>query len=220
MKQLLCERLMSLSGGTQGIINTLETSHSQDFYLSDQKACEACKKKFKQRAACNEQTLRVNVQSPVMVFDWEKFLTQYQIDENPRCDYLLYGPDETHRRIAFCDLSCLEDKYVGQKRAKVKVQAEESIIRWTEDLCLSVDLPTYAIREVVFGRRNPSVQPITSRLEQAESAFLQSRSTQETIIRTAQIVNGLSYDFVEVPYDAAYVWDESMPDISAYTDNA
>lgn len=219
MKQLLCERL-SLSGVSKDLINAFETSHSQDFYLSDHKACAACKKKFVQRANCDEHTLRVNVQSPVMVFDWDQFLTQNQIDGDPRCDFLMYGPDETHRRIAFCDLSCLEDKYVGQKRAKVKVQAEESIIRWTKDLCLSVDLVTYAIREVVFGRRNPLAKPITPRLEQAESAFLQSCSTQKAIIRTAQIVNGLSYDFVEVPYDAAYVWDESMPDISAYTDNA
>ena len=70
--------------------------------------------------------------------DFEKYVNQFDntvAAMRDRCDYLLVDATDEHNKIAFCDLTCSEEKYVNPndgkyplgKRAKASSQMRKSL---------------------------------------------------------------------------------------------
>ena len=158
----------------------------------------------------------------VSVLNFEEYITQFshtQLDVTKRCDYLLFDDSNHHQKIAFCDLTCSESKWVEKnngfcpegKRAYATYQMKQSIECLLNEPLLSVDLLTFIEKVCIFGWREynvpeaataPQRKSFTSNLE----AFLTTPSNMAKILKTDTKCLGHHFIFVQVKYPTVYPW--------------
>lgn len=185
------------------------------FALTDEKSCGKCE--FKE--TCDHKVLCVETNTPLSVLWFEKFVSQF--DDTPatfgkRCDYLIYDEMEFKHRIAFCELSCIENKYVEPnegihpegKRALAYRQMELSLEALLSNNLLMYEIMTYSSKEAVFGWRERSQEEnYNDDASSSMTIFMQTPDSDEAFLISQTRVMGHHFSFVEVKYPGRYKWN-------------
>lgn len=188
--------------------------------FSDDKACMQCHQRFPERATCNEENLKVDFgNKSVISINFESYISQFdhtkaQITE--RCDYLLVD-DKEHAKIAFCDLTCSEEKYVNDdtirfrlgKRAKAIRQVRNSLEQLLRVALFDHYLLTFPQKVGLFGWRDYNATSDIDDMTSAEKSmltFMKTPSSMSQTLRTECMVVGHNFEFVQVKYPTVYIW--------------
>ena len=81
--------------------------------FADNKACTECENSG--RKICDDEVvLRLNSENPLAIVNLEDFFTKFDGNAlssvRDKCDLMLY--DNVHNRLAFCEMTCTQEKYV------------------------------------------------------------------------------------------------------------
>ena len=189
--------------------------------LSDSRACDDCQKLRPQRNHCNRVNLRVDTSTiPIKVVDFEKYINQFDgtvAAMRDRCDYLLVDASLEHVKVAFCDLTCSEEKYVNPndgkytmgKRAKASEQMRRSLEYLMRVPPLAHYLLTFPKKVCLFGWRDYSVPDVTPQRGNAVRnmlAFMKTPSSKSGTLTKAVPIVGHGFSFVQVKYPAVHQW--------------
>lgn len=202
-------------------VNIVNKSGSYSF--TDTTACERCHQVKSERSDCNKLQLNVDFGNKLIaVLNFEEYIKQF--DNTPaaigeRCDYLFVDDTEDHAKIAFCDLSCIEEKWVEPnqgshpegKRAKVARQMVLSIEALLKSPLLAGYILTFASKVCIFGWReygvpDAPVQAARCNVVQNLLAFGTTPSSMTQQLTTKQPVVGHNFNFVQVKYPSVYRW--------------
>ena len=190
--------------------------------LSDNKACDDCQELRSQRAQCDRVNLRVNTSAKsIEIVDFEKYVNQFDNTAaamKDRCDYILVDASEGHNKIAFCDLTCSEEKYVNPnsgkyplgKRAKAAMQMKRSLESLLVEPLLKLYILTFPEKVCLFGWRDyvvpTDVAPKRGDAARNMLAFMNTPSSKSgTLSQTVPVV-GHGFKFVQVKYPTVYQW--------------
>ncbi len=191
------------------------TLYKESFYLSDQKACRMCNTVRPYKDDCDEENLRVEVKKDeeVTVINFEAFLNQFAnaLDKYSlkRCDYILVDDTDSHRKFAFCDLTCSASKYVEGatgKRAKAMLQMKESLKSLLTVDVLNQYVLTFQKKVFLFGWREspmPKDEPRRNDPLANMSVFNRTPSSES---RTLEYEVFYGFSFIQVKYPARYQW--------------
>lgn len=197
------------------------TSRAGLVELSDAKACDECQRNRPQRNHCNRVNLRVNTDAKAIeIVDFEKYIDQFDNTKGTmkdRCDYLLVDASVGHRKIAFCDLSCSEEKYVNPndgkysmgKRAKAAEQMRKSLERMLQEPLLCHYILTFPSKVCLFGWREyevPDVTPQRGNAIRNMQAFMRTPSSKSGSLTHVVSIIGYGFQFVQVKYPTVYQW--------------
>ncbi len=189
--------------------------------LSDPKACDECLDSRPQRQNCNRVNLLVDTAAnPVEIVDFEKYIKQFDNTAaamKERCDYLFVDGSSHHHKIAFCDLTCSEEKYVvpndGKypmgKRAKASEQMRKSLEHLLQEPLTAEYLLTFPVKVCLFGWREytvPDVEPKRGDAARNMLAFMNTPSSKTGVLTKDVPVIGHNFSFVQVKYPAVYQW--------------
>ena len=189
--------------------------HNKSFTLSDQKACAACKGGRPERMHCNEETLRIKLPKgeTVTTVNFEKYLNQFgnKLDRYKiqRCDYLILDDSESHRKFAFCDLTCSDHKYVdGQagKRAKVFKQMKGSLESLLKVDVLNQYILTFQDKVFLFGWREFLISDTEPERNNPLSNMGTFCQTPSAMSGTLEYQPYKGFVFIQVKYPAEYQW--------------
>lgn len=224
MRHLLAQRFPSEFGLNPDTITLLLEVKKGSFTLSDSKACTACKAVPSRtgRVSCNEEILNIQSSVDVAVLDFERYIQQFSktsLGIRDVCDYLLFDESNNHRKIAFCDLTCSDEKWVEPntgmypegKRAKVKSQMLKSLEYLLKEYLLAVDILTFADKVCLFGWRdfdNPEVNtvaPVHDNAKKNMQVFGRTPSSMAKQLTSEKTILGHGFFFVQVKYP--YVYD-------------
>lgn len=223
MRHLLAQRFPTEFGLNPNTITLPLSVLSGSFTLSDSKACTACKAMPSRvdRVSCNEENLNVHSTSDVAVLDFEKYIAQFfkkNISINI-CDILLFDESINHHKIAFCDLTCSDEKWVlpnagiycpEGKRAKVKTQMMDSLEYLLKEPLLAVNILTFAEKICLFGWRDydhPDVDaltPVHNNVGQNMQVFGRTPSSRAKQLTSENMILGHEFSFVQVKYPSVY----------------
>ena len=191
--------------------------------LSDNKACDDCQKlRRPQRTLCDRVNLRVNTSAKsIEIVDFEKYVNQFDHTAaamSDRCDYILVDASVAHKKIAFCDLTCSEEKYVNPnsgkyplgKRAKAASQMKRSLESLLKEPLLANYILTFPEKVCLFGWRDYAVPTnITPKRGDAARnmlAFMNTPSAKSGTLSQVMPVVGHGFRFVQVKYPTVYQW--------------
>lgn len=221
MRHLLAQRFPTEYGLNPNTITLPLEVKKGSFILSDSKACTACKASRTNRGACDEENLNIRSSVDVAVLEFESYIQQFKktsLSIKGVCDYLLFDESNNHRKIAFCDLTCSDEKWVNPntgrypegKRAKVKSQMLDSLeYLLTEDL-LKVAILTFADKVCLFGWRdfdNPAVNtvvPVHNNVRKNMQVFGRTPSSMAKQLTFEKTILGHGFSFVQVKYPSVY----------------
>lgn len=189
--------------------------------MNDSKACDECLKLRPYRKSCDKVNLRLDTSEvAVEIVDFEKYANQF--DNMPammkdRCDYIIVDRAPRHEKIAFCDLTCSEEKYVNPnegayplgKRAKAFKQMKCSLDRLLQEPMLAQYILTFPEKVCLFGWRDyMSVVAKPQRGKAASNmlAFVNTPSSRSGILTQKVYEVGNGFSFVQVKYPAIYKW--------------
>lgn len=196
------------------------------FTLSDEKACERCHQMPERadRAGCNTEMLKIDTNNKaVTIVEYERYIEQFantEADIRERCDYLLVDDTETHRKIAFCDLTCMKECWVEPntgtaypegKRAKARQQMKTSIENMLDESLMAEYILTFHEKVCVFGWREYDVpaapiSPQRGNVLQNMQAFATTPSNMARSMMSHQNIVGHGFTFMQVKYPNVYVW--------------
>lgn len=190
--------------------------------LSDAKACDDCQELRPQRIACTKVNLRVNTSdNSIDIVDFEKYANQFDNTAaamKDRCDYILVDASIGHNKIAFCDLTCSEEKYVNPndgkyplgKRAKAAMQMKKSLESLLAEPLLATCILTFPERVCLFGWRDyavpADVTPQRGNAARNMLAFMNTPSAKSGTLSQLVPVVGHGFKFVQVKYPTVYQW--------------
>ena len=190
--------------------------------LSDSKACDNCQKSRPQRAQCDRVNLRVNTSDKsIVIVDFEKYVNQFDNTAaamKDRCDYILVDASEAHNKIAFCDLTCSEEKYVNPndgkyplgKRAKAVMQMMKSLESLLVEPLLANYILTFPEKVCLFGWRDyavpADVTPKRGNAARNMVAFMNTPSAKSGTLNQVMPVVDHGFKFVQVKYPTVYQW--------------
>lgn len=220
IKELLQQRYPSEYGLPCNKIKVNYQNLRNSAVFSDKKACAQCHQRFPERVACNEENLKIDFDNNTVIsIDFESYIGQFdntkaQIAE--RCDYLLVD-DEEHTKIAFCDLTCSEEKYVNDdikcfrlgKRAKAIKQVKSSLEQLLRVTLFDHYLLTFPQKVGLFGWRDYNATDTIVGKKSAEDSmltFMKTPSSMAQILRTECVVIGHNFEFIQIKYPAVYKW--------------
>lgn len=155
---------------------------------------------------------------PVEVLNFERFISQFDrtsAEIKERCDYLLYDNDENSRKIAFCELTCSETKYVEPnesneyregKRAKAYNQMLKSLEALLGVSLLNTHILTFQKKHCVFGWREPIASGQMDAAAASMNAFGITPSSTSELLYTSVFVVGHGFTFIQVKHPALYEW--------------
>ena len=121
------------------------------------------------------------------------------------------------RKIAFCDLTCSDPKYINPggstkypqgKRNYILEQIEDTSKWLMSDLMIYHCLSTATCRQIIIGIRHNNIQ-VTSSPATAMKAFTQTPSSTANSLTTKQIIKSISFDIVEITYPTPLEWCHS-----------
>lgn len=188
---------------------------SKSFALSDEKACTACKGNRRGREECNEETLRVELApgEAVTVVNFEEYLGQFgnKLDKYKmqRCDYLILDDSDSHRKFAFCDLTCSDQKYVDGptgKRAEVVKQMKSSLESMLKVDVLNHYILTFRDKVFLFGWREFAIPRMALRRNDPLSSISAFCKTPSAESGTLEYAPHKGFAFIQVKYPAGYRW--------------
>lgn len=198
------------------------TTHEGLVELSDTKACDVCQKVRPQRTQCNRVNLKVDTSAqPIEVVDFEKYVNQFDntvAAMRDRCDYILVDASVAHNKIAFCDLTCSEEKYVNPnsgkyplgKRAKAASQMKTSLKRLLDVPLLAHYILTFPEKVCLFGWRDYAVSadvtPQRGNVARNMLAFMNTPSGKSGTLSQIVPVIDHNFKFVQTKYPAIYQW--------------
>lgn len=190
--------------------------------LSDAKACDDCQELRPQRIPCNKVNLRVNTSAKsIGIVDFEKYANQFDNTAaamKDRCDYILVDASVGHNKIAFCDLTCSDEKYVNPnngkyplgKRAKAAMQMKKSLETLLVEPLLATYILTFPERVCLFGWRDytvpADVTPQRGNAARNMLAFMNTPSAKSGTLSQSVSVVGHGFKFVQVKYPTVYQW--------------
>lgn len=189
--------------------------------LNDSKACDECLRLRPYRKACDKVNLRLDTSGATLeIVDFEGDANQ--LDNTPaslreRCDYILVDGTSRHDKIAFCDLSCSEEKYVSPnngayplgKRAKAFEQMKRSLERLLQEPMLAQYILTFPNKVCIFGWRDytsTNAKPQRGNVASNMLAFVNTPSARSGFLSQAVYEVGHGFSFVQVKYPAIYKW--------------
>lgn len=203
-------------------VNIDMTIHRGLVELLDAKACDDCQELRPQRISCNKVNLRVNTSAKcIEIVDFEKYANQFDNTAaamNDRCDYILVDASEGHNKIAFCDLTCSDEKYVNPndgkyslgKRAKAAMQMKKSLESLLVEPLLATYILTFPERVCLFGWRDyavpADVTPQRGNAARNMLAFMNTPSAKSGTLSQSVPVVGHGFKFVQVKYPTVYQW--------------
>lgn len=223
--QLLQERFPNNYGIDTTHVSVPASVHIGTFALTDNKACEDCHQQLGRidRRNCDEEILKIGSNGQeVTVVNFEKYISQF--DGTPanireRCDYLLVDDTENHRKIAFCDLTCSDGKWVEPntgkysegKRAKAKKQMMASIKTLLNVPLLDHAILTFAEKICLFGWREyefPEVPTLPQRRNVIHNmqAFMTTPSAMARQLRQKMDIAEHGFLFIQQKYPNVYNW--------------
>lgn len=197
------------------------TTHAGLVELADPKACDDCQELRPQRAQCDRVNLRMDTSAKsIEIVDFEKYISQFDgtaAAMKDRCDYLFVDASPEHTKIAFCDLTCSEEKYVNPndgkypmgKRAKAAEQMKKSLERLLQEPLMAHYILTFPDKVCLFGWRDYSVEDVTPQRGNAARnmlAFMNTPSAKSGTLTKDVPVIGNHFSFVQVKYPAVYQW--------------
>lgn len=204
-------------------ISTFDTP----FILTDHKSCNQCHLNSQRadRNDCNEEILKINPSGKtVSVINFEDYIVQFcktKLKVNKRCDYLLFDDSNNHYKIAFCDLTCSEEKWVEKnkgsypdgKRAFATLQMMQSIEYLLHEPLLSVAILTFSEKVCIFGWREynvPAVPKVPNRRSFTANveAFLTTPSNMAKTLKTDVKCLDHDFHFIQVKYPTEYNWKD------------
>lgn len=188
--------------------------------LSDSKTCGDCLKLRPQRNICDRVNLRMNVSNPIEIVDFERYANQFDhtaAEMKDRCDYLFVDTSSEHGKIAFCDLTCSEEKYVNPnggkyvtgKRAKASEQMRKSLEHLLREPLTAHYILTFPDKVCLFAWRDYSVPDMSPRHGDAAGnmlAFMNTPSAKSCTLTVVVPVVGHNFSFVQVKYPTVYQW--------------
>lgn len=189
--------------------------------LSDVKACTDCLSLRPQRMQCNRVNLRINTSSsPIDVVDFENYMNQFdhtRAEIRDRCDYILVDGTSNHSKIAFCDLTCSEAKYVNPnqgkyplgKRAKAANQMRKSLESLLQEPSLAHYILTFPEKVCLFGWRDydvPDITPQRGNSVRNMLAFMNTPSAKSETLSMNGLIIGHHFRFVQTKYPTIYQW--------------
>lgn len=224
IEHLLKESYPSYWDFDRGIVSLSVTHHVQSFVLSDMKACRSCHQSRPERSRCNEEVLKVELNGEdVAVVDFEMYAGQF--DNTPlaiksRCDYLLADGDiGSHVKIAFCDLTCSDSKYVEPnngryvlgKRAKAREQMKSSINALLRVPLVAHYILTFPKKVGLFGWRDYENcgmlnSSIHRSARESMSVFMKTPTSQANLLQSTVEIMDHDFHFVQVKYPMSYEW--------------
>ena len=130
---------------------------------------------------------------------------------------MMKGEKDEHNKIAFCDLTCSEEKYVNPndgkyplgKRAKASSQMRKSLERLLLDPLMAHYILTFPEKICLFGWRDydaPDVTPLRGDAARNMLAFMRTPSANSRILAKEISVIGHNFSFVQVKYPSVYKW--------------
>ena len=190
--------------------------------LSDTKACDGCQVLRPQRNQCDRVNLRVDTSAQhIEIVDFEKYANQFDntvAAMKDRCDYILVDASAGHNKIAFCDLTCSEEKYVNPndgkyplgKRAKAAAQMRKSLECLLKEPLFAHYILTFPEKVCLFGWREyafpADVTPKRGNAARNMLAFMSTPSAKSGTLSQAMPVVGHGFKFVQVKYPTVYQW--------------
>lgn len=198
-----------------------------DFYLNDPRACnDAIRNDLSKCSGCDRIVLNIHADSVVEIFSmdqWEARLPKAERrrrqDEHYKlCDYIICDKDDPYARshIAFCDLSCVSDKYLLSgdsnewpegKRSYVLSQMVDTARYFLELDVVAQTIMTATDRSLIFGFRSPEVEVPKDETESAMLAFMRTSASESDILVSRQDVEGIKFTMFEVKYPARLQWE-------------
>lgn len=189
--------------------------------LNDSKACANCLKLRPNRLACDKVNLRLDTSGIlVKIVDFEKYANQFDNTSaamKDRCDYMIVDGTCGHDKIAFCDLTCSEEKYVNPnngkyplgKRAKAFMQMKCSLERLLQESLIGHYILTFPEKVCLFGWRDyavPDVKPQRGNVANNMLAFISTPSAKSGVLTQNMPDVGYGFKFVQVKYPTVYKW--------------
>lgn len=217
-----------LQAGAASIINVPVvlgigvTRYDNDFVLKDKTACKRCKLLHPNQPPalnCNESTMNVQPWNPMAVFDldaWIRLFPHKTRHNLPNCDYIFADAENLYasRRIAFCDLSCLNSKYAvpgvsteyPQGKRLYMLKQMTSMATWLmQNELLRHYIATATHRSYIFGLRFNDI-PLKDEAASAMHSFSLTPSSTSPTITSVQTLNYIDFDLVEINYPAPLRW--------------
>ena len=196
-------------------VNVPLSTQSESFTLSDQKACSECKADRPEREKCDEKTLKIKLATDetVTIVNFEKYLNQFgnRLEKygTKRCDFLILDDNESHRKVAFCDLTCSDHRYVdGQtgKRAKVVKQMKDSLESLLKVDVLNQYILTFQDKVFLFGWREFLISDTEPERNNPLSNMGTFCQTPSAMSGTLEYQPYKGFVFIQVKYPAEYQW--------------
>lgn len=192
---------------------------TSDFSLRDSKACvnQGCG----DVENCDHIVITIKTTTPVAVLEFETFVNQFgnTVDamNGDRCDFLLYDPTEAKSRIALCELTCGDAKYIEPntgrypegKRAHAYYQIKNSLEHLLSIPVLDQNILTYVSHYGVFGWRE-KMGNVDDKVLESMANFSDTPSSNELILYTQDYVLDHGFVFVQVKYPTALNWNEDI----------
>lgn len=222
---LLRRRLPSEYGLNADDVEVQSSVMSGIFTLSDSKSCRSCHENplREDRTDCNEEVLKIDAGvNAVTVVAFEEYISQYEHSEadiKERCDYLMVDDTEGHRKIAFCDLTCSDVKWVEPnggrypegKRAKAVSQMLKSMEVLLAEPLMCQYILTFADKVCLFGWRDYGSSPRIAIARRGDAmqnmqAFLSTPSSMARQMTSYQKIGKHDFKFVQIKYPREYIW--------------
>ncbi|MDE6436366.1 MAG: hypothetical protein K2K69_02525 [Muribaculaceae bacterium] len=202
--------------GITGLAVPNLTRYTSDFSLHDTEACGVCRKARAQQ--CNHETMMVHPLNPIAVFALHEWISSFPKNKRinfPNCDYIFADAENMYasRKIAFCDITCSESRYVNPgtgkypqgKRAYVLSQME-SLAGWLmKNSLLRHYISTATNRRMIFGVRYSDRNP-ANKATAAMQSFSRTPSSTASTITSQQYIDNIPFEYVEVSYPATLTW--------------
>lgn len=188
------------------------------FTLHDAIACQICKSHFVEKINCTSAVLTIHANNPVDVLCFERFISQFDgtsAEIKDRCDYLLYDHDAQKQKIAFCELTCSESKYLEPnasnkqpegKRAKAYSQMKTSLEALLTVSMLCVHILTRPKKYAIFGWRERNVQFPMDQAATSMKEFTITPSSASNVLYSDVFVMGHGFTFAQIKYPTVYEW--------------
>ena len=183
--------------------------------FADNKACTECE--HSGRKICDDEVvLRLNSENPLAIVNLEDFFTKFDGNAlssvRDKCDLMLY--DNVHNRLAFCEMTCTQEKYVKPynnsrghndgKRAKAYKQLLTSITKLVVVPEIATKIRAYANKSALFAVR---LKDMSNERKSSVLATMQRFSDFARSIQDGATLNmGNGFTFEVVQYPTIYQW--------------
>ena len=187
--------------------------HTEDFELSDEKACHACEQKG---AGCTDKSVaRFAVkETVVLTFSLEEYLLaycRYKKAQGCKCDFLHIDAQE--KRFVLNELTCSAEKYVNTfsntkghqdgKRIPAKKQMSNVIHLFAELDSFQDYVSAFTERIALFSWRIPGIA-----LNEAEKSMVTFLQPQQ-LVSDITVMDTMDYEFkfVQQIYPSVFVFE-------------